>query len=72
MFPGTTRRQLILTGLTTLLTSTLLNPVSYACSPSPLKTRPRSTAEKTQEPSDTGAHKRSTSFSTRQNTFRQC
>lgn len=43
MFPGTTRRQLILTGLTTLLTSTLLNPVSYACSPSPLKTRPRST-----------------------------
>lgn len=43
MFPGTTRRQLILTGLTTLLSSTLLNPVSYACSPSPLKTRPRST-----------------------------
>jgi N-acetylmuramoyl-L-alanine amidase len=43
MFPGTTRRQIILTGLTTLLSSTLLNPVSYACSPSPLKTRPRST-----------------------------
>lgn len=43
MFPGTTRRQIILTGLTTLLSSTLLNPASYACSPSPLKTRPRST-----------------------------
>ena len=43
MFPGTTRRQFILTGLTTLLTSTLLNPVSYACSPSPMKTHPRST-----------------------------
>lgn len=43
MFPGTTRRQFILTGLTTLLTSTLLNPDSYVCSPSPLKTCPRST-----------------------------
>ncbi|HAV1788650.1 TPA: N-acetylmuramoyl-L-alanine amidase AmiA [Enterobacter hormaechei subsp. xiangfangensis] len=41
MFPGTTRRQLILTGLTTLLSSTLLNPVSYACSPSSQKTKPR-------------------------------
>lgn len=30
MSPGTTRRQLILTGLTTLFTSTMLNPVSCA------------------------------------------
>ncbi|WP_433654952.1 N-acetylmuramoyl-L-alanine amidase [Klebsiella variicola] len=43
MFPGTTRRQLILTGMTTRLTSTLLTPVSYACSPSSQKTKPGST-----------------------------
>ncbi|MBX4609828.1 N-acetylmuramoyl-L-alanine amidase [Klebsiella variicola] len=43
MFPGTTRRQLILTGMTTRLTSTLLNPVSYACSPSSQKNKPGST-----------------------------
>ncbi|HIE8828071.1 hypothetical protein [Klebsiella variicola] len=43
MFPGTTRRQLILTGMTMRLTSTLLNPVSYACSPSSQKTKPDST-----------------------------
>ncbi|HFQ9141179.1 TPA: N-acetylmuramoyl-L-alanine amidase [Enterobacter cancerogenus] len=42
MFPGSTRRQRILTGLTTLLTSTWLTPVSYTCSPSPLKIKLRS------------------------------
>lgn len=43
MFRDTTRRQFILTAMTALLTSTLLNPVSYAYSPSSQKTKPRST-----------------------------
>ncbi|HCR0932731.1 N-acetylmuramoyl-L-alanine amidase [Enterobacter hormaechei] len=42
MLPDTTRRQLILTGLTTLLTSSLLSPVTYAYSPSAQKTQSRS------------------------------